>query len=288
MIRPLTIVTFMLACGSGLYLYQSKHEAQVLYRAIEKTIHDTSALREQSRLLAAEWTMLNDPETLRKFSDTYLSLKSIAPTQFTSLADLDSRLPAVRIEAPPPTPSTTTDDDESAPAISEATPPAVPVEPAAAVAADEPKSRPAPVVASTIPQSPPHPAKVAIAKPAAPTVTHAVTSGPEQHGVEARVADARQPAPASDIRPARPAEVRTPVRQAVAVQPSNAQSPATQPRPTVLASAPRPLAPSLTSTPGPVQRQYSGSLLGMARGAASPAPLPRPIPVSAAQWSNTN
>jgi len=67
MIRPLTIVTFLMACGSGLYLYQSKHAAQVLDRDIERTVRDTATLREQSRLLAAEWTMLNDPETLRKF-----------------------------------------------------------------------------------------------------------------------------------------------------------------------------------------------------------------------------
>ena len=101
MIRPLTIATFLLACGSGLYLYQSKHEVQLLDRTIEQTVHDTGALREQSRLLAAEWTMLNDPERLRQFSDTYLSLKAIEPPQFTSLADLDSRLPAPVPEAPP-------------------------------------------------------------------------------------------------------------------------------------------------------------------------------------------
>ena len=101
MIRPLTVATFLLACGSGLYLYQSKHEVQVLDRTIERTVHETGALREQSRLLAAEWTMLNDPERLRQFSDTYLSLKTITPSQFTSLADLDNRLPAPRAEAPP-------------------------------------------------------------------------------------------------------------------------------------------------------------------------------------------
>src|ERR1700733_7265214 len=102
MIRPLTIATCLLACGSGLYLYQSKHEVQLLDRTIERTVHDTNALREQSRLLAAEWTMLNDPERLGQFSDTYLTLKTISPTQFTSLADLDSRLPAIRKEVPPP------------------------------------------------------------------------------------------------------------------------------------------------------------------------------------------
>ena len=96
MIRPLTVATFLLACGSGLYLYQSKHEVQLLDRTIEKTVRDTGALREQSRLLSAEWTMLNDPDRLRQFSDTYLNLRTINPAQFTSLADLDNKLPAQR------------------------------------------------------------------------------------------------------------------------------------------------------------------------------------------------
>src|SRR4051812_6200144 len=102
MIRPLTVVSFLMACGSGLYLYQSKHEVQLLDRSIEKTVRETGTLRDQSRLLSAEWSMLNDPERLRQFSDTYLNLKSISPVQFTSLADLDSRLPAPRVEVPAP------------------------------------------------------------------------------------------------------------------------------------------------------------------------------------------
>src|SRR5271165_4591083 len=122
MIRPLTIATFLMASGSGLYLYQSKHEAQVLDRTIERTVHDTSALRDQSRLLAAEWTMLNDPDRLRQFSDTYLSLKTIAPSQFTSLTDLESRLPAPLPEAPPHG----TDEQDPAMAVSENAPASMP------------------------------------------------------------------------------------------------------------------------------------------------------------------
>jgi hypothetical protein len=122
MIRPLTIATCLLACGSGLYLYQSKHEVQLLDRTIERTVHDTGGLREQSRLLVAEWTMLNDPERLRQFSDTYLSLKTITPSQFSSAADLNNRLPAPRIEVP----SHGTDEEELAPVVSQTVPPGVP------------------------------------------------------------------------------------------------------------------------------------------------------------------
>jgi hypothetical protein len=295
MIRPLTIVTFMMACGSGLYLYQSKHEAQVLDREIEKTIHDTATLREQSRLLAAEWTMLNDPETLRKYADTYLALKTIAPTQFTSLADLDGRLPAVRIETAPPTPSTTTDEDDSAPAVSDAAPPAAPTPPAdtaPAVVAEEPKpapAHPAPPIAAAAPVQPAaHPAvKVAVAKPATPSAAHAITGGPDQHAIEPRVADAHGFQPAVETHPA---PVRAPQPQPVVAQASVSQPPAPQGqmRPTLVASAPRQAPVSAPAAPIQAQPQYTGSLLGMARGAAAPVPLPRPMPVSTAQWSNPN
>ncbi len=101
MIRSSTFATFLLACGSGFYLYQSKHEVQLLDQAIKNTVHDTRVVRGQSRLLTAEWTILNDPETLRRFADRYLALKPITPSQFTSLADLDPRLPS-QVEASQP------------------------------------------------------------------------------------------------------------------------------------------------------------------------------------------
>ena len=41
MIRPFTCVCFLLACGSGLYLYQAKHRVQMIDREIEKTVRAT-------------------------------------------------------------------------------------------------------------------------------------------------------------------------------------------------------------------------------------------------------
>jgi hypothetical protein len=105
MIRPLTCICFLMASGSGLYLYQSKHAAQLLDRTIEKTVHDTDLVREQTRALRTEWTLLNEPERLRQLADLYLpTLKSVAPGQFTSMADLDSRLPPVRVIPPQTSP----------------------------------------------------------------------------------------------------------------------------------------------------------------------------------------
>jgi hypothetical protein len=96
MIRPFTILCFLLACGSGLYLYQSKHRVQMLDREIERAVHMTEATHDQTRLLGAEWMLLNDPERLRTLADQFLALQTVKPTQFTTLADLDHRLPPVR------------------------------------------------------------------------------------------------------------------------------------------------------------------------------------------------
>ena len=102
MIRPFTCVCFLLACGSGLYLYQAKHRVQLIDHEIEKTVRATEELREQTRVLHAEWTLQNDPQRLQALADQFLNLKTVTPGQFTSMADLDSRLPAVRAPEPPP------------------------------------------------------------------------------------------------------------------------------------------------------------------------------------------
>ena len=155
MIRPITFICFVLACASGLYLYQSKHRVRVLDRQIEDTIRATEQLREQTRVLHAEWTLQNDPQRLQALADQFLNLKPMAPGQFTSLAELDSRLPAV---TPPPSAAPDTSEPASVPVAQapEAAPPAAPP-PAPVVAA----AKPAPAA----PPPPPKPVAVAAAVP---------------------------------------------------------------------------------------------------------------------------
>ena len=102
MIRPVTCLAFLLACGSGLYLYQAKHRVKVLDDQIAAVVKSTDTLREQTRMLNAEWTLLNDPERLRKLANQFLTLQTVSPNQFTSLADLDSRLPPPMPQGAPP------------------------------------------------------------------------------------------------------------------------------------------------------------------------------------------
>ncbi|HEX4172346.1 MAG TPA: hypothetical protein VHY82_07700, partial [Acetobacteraceae bacterium] len=137
MIRPFTFVCFLLACGSGLYLYQAKHRVQVLDHEIEKTVRATEELRERIRVLHAEWTLQNDPQRLQGLADRLLALKTVTPGQFTSLADLDSRLPPV---PPPEAPS----------------PPVAPLAASPAPPADTP------------PPEEPRPVPVAVSKPVPP------------------------------------------------------------------------------------------------------------------------
>jgi hypothetical protein len=246
MIRPLTIATCLLACGSGLYLYQEKHEVQLLDRTIERTVHDTNALREQSRLLAAEWTMLNDPERLRQFSDTYLSLKTIAPTQFSSVADLDSRLPAPQA-APPPR-----DEQELVPVVSEAAPPAAPdaaadadaapagVAAAVASGAVADEDLPVPPIPDALPSAVRVQDRVAMARPGVVDGQARVTAMAQPRAGEPHAADARglgQGVPDAHVADQRP------VQERVAARVVDGRPAAAVPRPIVLA-AQRPALPA--------------------------------------------
>lgn len=269
MIRPITCLAFLLACGSGLYLYQSKHRVKVLDDQIAQTVKSTDALREQTRMLSAEWTLLNDPERLRQLATQFLTLQTVSPNQFTSLADLDSRLPppvppgapadagAAARSAPVPVASdgpTRTGEDDGKPAAAktvEAPPPASAKEaspPPARIATSVPAEHKLPVPRSASPMS-------AASQP--PATAQRDT---EPHGSEPRVAEQH----GSEQRVAEP----------YGSEPRVAET-----RPTV--PAPR------ASAPVPVP-QAGGSLLGMAHGTAAPptpVPLPRPVPMNAAQWS---
>ena len=285
MIRPLTIASCLLAFGSGLYLYQSKHEVQLLDRTIERTVRETSAMRDQSRLLAAEWTMLNDFDRLRQFSDTYLNLRPIAPAQFTSIADLASRLPSPRAEPVPQA----VDEPEALSIVAEASPPvteatrvvaleeALPVPPIPVAAAVS-------VVASVV-----RPAEVR--QPERRQVASSASGNPA-------LTESQPHAVASPPRPiilaaSRPSQAYAPQAYASIGQTGGqpgGQPPASPIRATVLAPiAPLPQRPAMVAVSGPAPSSpygapYSGSLLGAARGSMPAAP--RPTPVSATYSTN--
>ncbi len=243
MIRPVTCVCFLLACGSGLYLYQAKHRVNVLDQQIEKTIRATDTVREQIRLLHADWTLLNQPDRLQKLADQFLALKTTNPAQFTSMAELDSRLPPV---PPPPAPApapAVTPDASAAPAIASASPETAP---------------PASVAAATSPVAP------------APAVRTRVA--------DATPADHEHPRPEETRVEPRPVP-RMPPRVAVASLPHPVPTPSRiQPRvmeaATRSAWMPRPITSNAAYVPASA---VSGSLLGMAHSQVGAPPPPVPL-----------
>lgn len=94
MIRPLTCICMLMAAGSGLYLYQTKHRAQLLDREIAHNLKQIDQTKERIGVLKGEWALLNEPERLADLARQHLALHTLAPAQFVALADLGNRLPA--------------------------------------------------------------------------------------------------------------------------------------------------------------------------------------------------
>lgn len=172
MIRPFTFLCALLACGSGLYLYHSKHEAQLLDRDIARVLRATSESRARIETLKNEWQNLNEADRLRTLSQIHLGLKTMEQSQLVTMADLGSRLPAptpgaiyVPAEGPVPPPS----PPMPAPIVATATRTPAPARPAGPVLAATatlaataepvavPRPRPA-MVASAHAHLPPSPA----------------------------------------------------------------------------------------------------------------------------------
>ena len=204
MIRPVTLVCFLLACGSGLYLYSAKHRVQLVDHEIEKTVHATDELREQIRVLHAEWTLQNDPQRLQALADQFLSLKTLTPGQFTSLADLDKRLPAV----PAPEPTAPEAEPQPVPVAQAPQPEELPPAPAASRPAvpAPPPARPAAAVAVAAPPAPPPPAEHKPPPPPRPVLAEATRDHPATAEVQVRPTPvvARRVIVAEQPRPAQP------------------------------------------------------------------------------------
>ncbi len=244
MIRPFTCVCMLLACGSGLYVYQTKHRALLLDREIGHTIKLTEAARDRTTALRAEWALLNEPERLGELSRQHLGLRPLVPTQFVTLTDLGAKLPPPlppeRLAAPPA-------EEEPAPVI---------------VAAAEPPPRPAPVVTA-----PAAPAPVQLAARPVPR-PHVAEPAPYRLASADPLPAYRAPVTATPL----PAPSRVPVL----AQPL--------PRPAPTSAPPRPMAPVMpAAAPAEAPPIHTASAIGdsvarvSALGGGRPA-LPPPTP----------
>ena len=188
MIRPFTCICMLLAAGSGLYLYQTKHRAQLLDREIGRTIKQTEQARDRIGALKGEWALLSEPDRLNELAGQHLALKTLAPTQFVAMADLGARLPA-----PLPPGTMMRPVDEPAPSVTMAVAKPIAASPRVADKAPErPADKPVQMAALPQPAVPPPPRTVA-KPPAPPAATPVTVPGP----VPARLAPQLQSAPPS-------------------------------------------------------------------------------------------
>jgi hypothetical protein len=104
MIRPLTCVCLVLAAGSGLYLYQVKQRAFALDASLRTTFHDIDVARERTRMLRADWALVNDPERLQALASQYLTLQPMQPKQLLTMDQLAAALPPPVPFGGPPAP----------------------------------------------------------------------------------------------------------------------------------------------------------------------------------------
>ena len=260
MIRPITCVGFLLACASGLYLYQAKHRVSVLDQQIERTVHASDAAREQIRLLHAEWTLLNQPDRLQQLADQFLSLKPTTPNQFTSMAELDSRLPPITPILPP---------SQTPPGMAVSS---VPM--ADAAQPGVPQGTTASMQAAASQQADTQAVKHDLLAAKAPEPPRPVPPKPVDH-----------PRPVAEPRPYRPS---APVELAVAPRPA---PPLVHPH-VIQAAEPRPYWPQrpIAAAPQPPAPAYApgvmgGSMLGMAQPRPGTVAPPAPVPVTG--WASS-
>ncbi len=284
MIRPFTAICMSAAVASGLFLYQTKHQAQMLDRQIMGVLKQTEAARERIGAMKAEWALLNEPERLAELSQKHLGLRTLAPTQFVAVADLGSRLP------PPAAPGTALPATGEAAAAPSAPVPApvvaAPAAPAARLAARVPPAAPVPLpppvqVASAaarphVPQ-PEHRAEPAAARPAPPPAVQMASlpapPAPSMQAVHHPLAPVVSIG-AAPIQPRSSAPNSSTPSRGMAT--SAARDGDLRPAPAVLASSP-PASAYQSATPYQSAPSYQSAL-----GGARPS-LPPPVPYGAAQ-----
>jgi hypothetical protein len=149
-----TIVLGLVAGSLATVLFFVKHEVKEQEVRLAELNREIRQGQENIHVLKAEWSYLNDPVRLRQLSEHYLSMRVMAPSQVSSLADLPMAADAVptataqvKDQLPAPAKART----ETAHAPQPVTKPAAKPLPAASVAH---VPTPQPIPALTVPSRP--------------------------------------------------------------------------------------------------------------------------------------
>lgn len=291
MIRPFTTVCMILAAGSMLYVYQTKHRGQLLDKEIARTLKATDAVRERMLHLQSDWSQMNEPTRLSELARQYFSLATTPQQQLVLLQDLGGRLPT-------PLPVGTSMVPASEPAA--ASPAAVVA--SAAVAATPPitaarapaASHAGPAVAQVVaPAAAARPVQVASLPTPPVAVSSAVPTLPAPSRPAARAAahaaaDHSLPEPP----PERPVADRTMADRTAAERAQQGSLPRPQsmaelpPPPPPAPSRPRIMAPVVTAVappipaPQPVRRVAAATPAAVAHAVSAPAVIPAMVQVA--------
>ncbi len=102
MIRLSTILWTLAVVIAGYAMFQVKFHVARLDDELAHLNRQVVATRQETRVLGAEWTLLDDPQRLDRLNGAFLKLQPIAPAQIVQPAQLD-QLPmrAAPVALPP-------------------------------------------------------------------------------------------------------------------------------------------------------------------------------------------
>lgn len=89
MIRLSTILWTLAVVIAGYAMFQVKFHVARLDDELAKLNRQIVTTREETRVLDAEWTLLDDPQRLDRLNGVSLKLQPIAPAQIVQPAQLD-------------------------------------------------------------------------------------------------------------------------------------------------------------------------------------------------------
>jgi len=182
MIRPVTLVTMMMAALSGAYLFGVKHRAQVLDDQLAAVTQESRLDDQRIAVLQAQWSLEIDHNRLQALTARFSGLSAMKPSQLVTLADLARALPPPGSAAPEENPVAPVIEAPAVVAAGEAAPDVGTAEMADA----------APAAADALPLPPPEAPPVAaqaeapLVAPAARVIlASAEASAPRRHVVRA-------------------------------------------------------------------------------------------------------
>ncbi len=88
MIRHTTLLFFLLAGALSIVLFSVKYQVQDLEGEVLSLDRAIAADKQAIRVLEAEWSLLNDPETLRRQATRYLGLEPVRVEQVSGFTAL--------------------------------------------------------------------------------------------------------------------------------------------------------------------------------------------------------